>query len=157
SFFDRYGAETTRFGEGSEAEEEPGTMALPRIYSAPRFSLAENISIARDSATVGAIQKALMLMSLVPKEPRQRTGVVMLDESGESSRADLFHRQCFIGFEELGTQPLVATDADVKAFRPANSTQVSLDYYAIDLEISLRSGPSSAPVRVVCRFPLDPI
>ncbi len=156
-FFDQFGVEVTRFGNGTMPKQESqGTMELPRIYAQPKLSIDENVAAAWDSAAVESIQNALLQILLIPKKPR--TGMLMLNEAGESAQADLLQRQCFIALDAAGgMQPLAASNADVKVFRPPKSTQVPPDYYAIDLEISLRSELGSSPARIVCRFPLDPI
>jgi hypothetical protein len=50
------------------------------------------------------------------------------------------------------TQLLRVADFDIRIFRPAESTQVSADYYAVDLALRLKSA-SGGNLRVVCRFP----
>jgi hypothetical protein len=153
-FFDQYRVEMTHFGDVIvRTERAPGTLDLPRIFAPAALPLEENIAQARAAGALDAIPKALQAMRL---EPRQNSNeFLILEESGESPRADLRHRQCFVEPVAAGGR-LTAVHADLKIFQPANA-QVTADYYAIDLEMSLRDESGAAPARVVCRFPLDPI
>ena len=156
-FLDQYQVEMTHFGDAyPRVEREPGTMDLPGIFARPKLALEENIADARASGALDSIQKALQSLFLVP-HPAQKMGnaVLILDESGESPRPDLLRRQCFV--QSAGaTGRLAAVNAGVRIFRPS-SAQVGPDYYAVDLEMSLRSDSDPVPTRVVCRFPLEPI
>lgn len=162
-FLDRYRVEMTRFGSAfAPATHDPGTRDLPQIFARPALPLAENIAEAQASGAIDSMEKALASMVLVPKnvlpaDPRSPVqGLVILEETGESRQADLLRRQCFV---EAGADrgPLLVSGASVKVFRPSGSEQVAPDYYAIDLDLSLRSAADSARARAVCRFPFEPI
>ncbi|HLH38357.1 MAG TPA: hypothetical protein VKX39_04350 [Bryobacteraceae bacterium] len=149
-FLDRYHIETTRFADSRRAPD-PGTMDLPAIFAPRKLPLEENIAEARASGSLARIQAELARLALVPKV--RQNGLVILDESGEAPRANLLRRQCFIETNAAGER-LNVTDAAVKIFRP-RATPAAPDYYAVDLQMSLRSAANQA--RVVCRFPFEAI
>jgi hypothetical protein len=170
---DRSGVEWTRFGDLSDRtgdREEQGTDRLPEIYAPPELPLEENVATAQTSRIFAAIRKTTPGLHLVPKSPEilARGGTLILEERTSDSRhgnavPDLLRRQCFLGLEALGdsqaptadasTPELLVTGADVKVFRPKDYSQVPPSYYAIDLELQLRSNFSAKQVPLVCRFP----
>src|SRR5690348_8124222 len=95
----------------------------------------------------------------------ERTTLV-LDEAGASgaeTTPDLFHRQCFVGFDRLKEsqsirpQTLRITNVDVRIFQPKDAEQVPTDFYAIDLEFTLQPEVGAGRIPLVCRFPLASI
>jgi len=88
------------------------------------------------------------------------------DASGAQTAPDLFHRQCFVGFDRLkeaqsrkytDPQTLRITDVDVKIFQPKDGDQVPTDFYAIDLHFTLKPDFGAGRIPLVCRFPLASI
>jgi hypothetical protein len=170
---DRSGVEWTRFGNLSDEtgdREEPGRFRLPEIYAPPELPLEENVATAQASRIFAAIRKTTPGLRLIPKNPEilLRRGTLVLEERPSDSRRgnampDLLRRQCFIGLDGLGnsqapaadasTVELLVTGADIKVFRPNEYSQVPPSYYAIDLELKLRSNFSAKQVPLVCRFP----
>ncbi len=148
-FLDRYHIETTRFAD-SRRTAHTGTMDLPAIFAPPKLPLEENLAEARASGAPARIQAELARFALVPKVPEN--GLVILEESGQAPRANLLRRQCFVETHAAGER-LRVTSADVKIFRPRAAA--AADYYAVDLDLSLRSAAN--PARVVCRFPFEAI
>jgi hypothetical protein len=177
-FLDQYGVEWTRFGkdlDDTETQEDPGTNRLPDVYSPPALPLEQNISLAQRGRVLEAIQSATVGLRLEFKEldTIARRTTLVLDDFGrngvaEESPPQLLHRQCFVGLEKLPdghrqalTTPerpaLQVTHVDIKIFQPGKFSEVSSDYYAIDLEFLLKPNFGSGEIPVVCRFPSAPI
>jgi hypothetical protein len=176
-FLDQYGVEWTRFGkdlENSEGREGSDTNRLPDLYSPPALPLEENISTAQRARVLEAIQSATVGLRLEFKDTKAaiwRSTLILDDVNGNvatENAPNLLHRQCFVGLDKLGTElskspaiprppTLQVTRVDIKVFQPSSLDQVSLDYYAIDLEFLLRPNFASGEIPVVCRFPSTPI
>jgi hypothetical protein len=172
-FLDRSRTEWTRLGEATETSTgaSQGTARLPALYGRPVVPLAENLTMAERSGVLAAVQKATLGLRLVFRNPNTfaRHGTLLLDGATPRSvdgnaTADLWRRQCFLGIDRLG-DPLgtkesaigpvfFVTSADIKVFRPKDTSQVPSDYYAIDLELQLRLNSSPKQIPLVCRFPL---
>jgi hypothetical protein len=121
-----------------------------------------------------AIQSATVGLRLEFKDTKAaiwRSTLILDDVNGNvatENAPNLLHRQCFVGLDKLGTElskspaiprppTLQVTRVDIKVFQPSSLDQVSLDYYAIDLEFLLRPNFASGEIPVVCRFPSTPI
>lgn len=173
-FFDQYGVDWTYFGaDTGEAagEQSAGTTRLPEIYSPSPLPLEKNVAEAQKFHVTEGIEKAAVGLRLVLKDREllaKRTTLV-LDEAGASgaeTAPDLFHRQCFVGFDRLKEsqseksirpQTLRITDADVRIFQPKDAEQVPTDFYAIDLQFTLQPDFGAGRIPLVCRFPLASI
>ncbi len=173
-FFDQYGVNWTYFGADTgeaASEQSAGTTRLPEIYSPSPLPLEKNVADAQKFHVTEGIEKAAVGMRLALKDRElltERTTLV-LDEaaaSGAETAPDLFHRQCFVGFNRLKDsqsgkssrpQTLRITDADVKIFQPKDAEQVPTDFYAIDLQFTLQPDFGAGRIPIVCRFPFASI
>ena len=173
-FFDQYGVNWTNFGADTgeaASEQSAGTTRLPEIYSPSPLPLEKNVAEAQKFHALEGIEKAAVGLRLVLKnrELLAKHTMLVLDEadtSGTEAAPDLFHRQCFVGFDRLkespseksiGPQTLRITDVDVKIFQPKDSEQVPTDFYAIDLHLTLQPDFGDGRIPLVCRFPLASI
>jgi hypothetical protein len=173
-FMDRFRVEWTRYGEPpdtSAAPEHHDTTRLQTIYGRPALPLDENLATAQRSRMFEAIQKAWLGQRLVWRNPENISlrGTLVLEESTSDHAhsdavPDLTRSQCFVGLDKLGdaqrradggppAQALFVNAVDVKVFRPKEGSQVSPDYYAIDLELLLGADRSARQVPLICRFP----
>jgi hypothetical protein len=166
-FLDKHGTEWTAFGdESAEARErdELGTTILPDLYRPDPLFLDDNLDAARESDAFQAMRAAARALTFVSKPvsgPRS-SELLVLEETPNSDASrqaspNLFQQQCFVDFRAVSSPRLFrVVDFDVRIFQPGNSTQVSQDYYAVDLAFQLNSG-AGADIPALCRFPLAAI
>jgi hypothetical protein len=166
-YLDKHGTEWTAFGDESpdaRERDELGTTTLPDVYLPHPLFLDDNLDAARESDAFQAMRAAVLALTFVSKPfPGPRSSELLVLEETSKRDADtqadpnLFQQQCFVDFRAaLSPRALRVVDFDLRIFQPGNSTQVSQDYYAVDLAFQLNSG-AGADIPAVCRFPLATI